>query len=92
MKKVVAIRAAILDLIDDPNKVGEDAIRYFEEGLLLIEDGKVKAFDTAENLLDQVPVGVDIQHYKNHLIIPGMIDTHPVPKPSDKRCNGSRNK
>ncbi len=76
MKKIVAIRAAILDLIDDPNIVGEDAIRYFEDGLLLIENGKVKAFDTAEKLLDQIPTGVNIQHYENHLIIPGMIDTH----------------
>lgn len=76
MNKIVAIRAAILDLIDDPNKVGEDAIRYFEDGLLLIENGKVKAFDTAEKLLDQIPAGINIQHYENHLIIPGMIDTH----------------
>lgn len=76
MTKIVAIRGEIIDLIDDPAKSGDAAIRHFKDGLLLIEDGRVKAFDDAEKLFDAVPDGVDIQHYDNHLIIPGMIDTH----------------
>lgn len=76
MTNIVAVRGEIVDLIGDPAKLGEAAVRYFKDGLLLIEDGKVVAFDAAEKLLDKVPADVDVQHYENHLIIPGMIDTH----------------
>ncbi len=72
----VAIRGEIIDLIDDPSVAGEEAVRYFKDGLLLIKDGKVQEFGAAEDLLAKVPEDVSVEYYQHHLIIPGMIDTH----------------
>lgn len=73
---IKAIRGQIMDVVDDPAVAGEDAVRFFDDGLLLLENGKVKAFGEAKTLLAQLPAGTDVEHFKHHLIIPGLIDTH----------------
>jgi len=76
MNKIVAIRGEIVDLVDDPHKVGDAAVRHFKDGLLLVENGKVSALGDFDSLKGKIPKTVEVQHYDNHLIIPGMIDTH----------------
>jgi guanine deaminase len=71
-----AFRGALLDFVDDPFYASEaDSVRYLPDGLLVLEDGKVKALGTYESLqasYANVPVTV----YPDRLIMPGFIDTH----------------
>ena len=71
-----AYRAAILHSLADPAEVGvEQSYEYFEDGILLIENGKVAQVGPAAELLPKL-AGVEIQHHRDALITPGFIDTH----------------
>ena len=71
-----AFRGAFLDFIDDPFYVAEvDSVRYFADGLLILEDGKIKALGNYESL-GATYAGVPITAYPDRLIMPGFIDTH----------------
>ncbi|MFI8980994.1 guanine deaminase [Ectopseudomonas khazarica] len=73
---VKAYRAAILHSLADPAAVGvEQSYQYFEDGILLIENGKVAQVGAAAELLPKL-AGVEVQHYRDALITPGFIDTH----------------
>lgn len=72
-----AYRAAILHSIADPAEVGiEASYEYFEDGLLVIDDGKISALGHASELLPTLPADIEINHYQDALITPGFIDTH----------------
>ncbi len=71
-----AYRAAILHSLADPAMVGvEQSYEYFEDGILLIENGKVAQVGAAAELLSKL-TDVEVQHYRDALITPGFIDTH----------------
>lgn len=71
-----AFRASILDFIADPFYAPEsECIRYFSDGLLVVEDGKVLDLGDYETLKEQY-AQIPINHYSNQLILPGFIDTH----------------
>ncbi|WP_417226849.1 guanine deaminase [Amphritea sp.] len=74
---VTAYRAAILDSLGDPAEIGlNNSIRYFEDGLMLVENGTITALGDATALLPNLPQGCEIKHYEDALIAPGFIDTH----------------
>lgn len=74
--QVKAYRAAILHSIADPAVVGvEQSYEYFEDGVLVIENGQVAQVGHAAELLPTLK-SVEIKHYANALITPGFIDTH----------------
>ena len=71
-----AFRGAVLDFVDDPFYVSEaDSVRYFADGLLVLEGGKVKALGAYERL-QATYAGVPVVTYPDRLIMPGFIDTH----------------
>ena len=73
---VKAYRAAILHSIADPAVVGvEQSYEYFEDGLLVIDNGQVAKVGHAADLLSSLK-GVEIIEYRDALITPGFIDTH----------------
>ncbi|WP_263140997.1 guanine deaminase [Pseudomonas sp. RIT-PI-AD] len=73
---VKAYRAAILHSLADPADVGvERSYAYFEDGLLLVEDGRVVQVGEAAALLPGL-AGVEVVEYRDALITPGFIDTH----------------
>ena len=73
---VKAYRAAILHSIADPAVVGvEQSYEYFEDGLLVIDNGQVAKVGHAADLLPTFK-GVEITEYRDALITPGFIDTH----------------
>ncbi|VXC82024.1 guanine deaminase [Pseudomonas sp. 9AZ] len=73
---VKAYRAAILHSIADPAVVGvEQSYEYFEDGLLVIDNGQVANVGNAADLLPTLK-GVEITEYRDALITPGFIDTH----------------
>ena len=69
-------RSSFLDAIADPFYVPEaDCIRYFADGLLVVEDGQVKDLgDYAE--LQSLYADIPITDYRDRLIVSGFIDTH----------------
>lgn len=72
-----AFRASILHLLGDPgDNLNSEQIEYWEDGLLLIENGYIIAVGDAEAMLLELPDDCELTEYPNQLIIPGMIDTH----------------
>lgn len=72
-----AFRASVLHLLDDPGEdLHSEQIEYWEDGLLLLENGHIAAVGAAETLLKTLPEGCAVSEYPGQLIIPGMIDTH----------------
>jgi len=72
-----AYRAAIVHSIADPAEVGVDAsYAYFEDGLMLVENGKITAVGDAKDLLGKLASDVEVVAYKDALITAGFIDTH----------------
>lgn len=71
-----AFRAQILHFTAAPDIRTGAGVEYFEDGVLLVERGHVKALGRAEDLARQ---GLDLQscrHYPDYLLMPGLIDTH----------------
>ncbi|MGB7414758.1 MAG: guanine deaminase [Thermosynechococcaceae cyanobacterium] len=76
MPALKAIRGSFLDFIDDPYYASEeDSIRYFADGLLVLEAGKVKALGTYTDLEAEYGA-IPTTAYPGRLIMPGFIDTH----------------
>jgi guanine deaminase len=74
---IQAFRAALLHSIADPAEVGPMAsYEYFEDGLLVVENGLIKAIGHAPDLLPSLPDNTPITTYPDALITPGFVDTH----------------
>lgn len=72
-----AYRASILHSIADPKDVGIDAsYEYYEDGILVVENGHIIDLGTAEEVLARQEKPLDITEYKDKLITSGFIDTH----------------
>jgi guanine deaminase len=73
---VKAYRAAILHSIADPALVGDaQSYEYFEDGVLVVDNGQVAKIGHAKDLLPTLN-GVEVIEYRDALITPGFIDTH----------------
>jgi guanine deaminase len=70
-----ALRGQLLTFQDDPHD-RSDSHRHLEDGLLVIEDGRIAALGDAHALLPTLPEGTAVEHYPDCLILPGLIDTH----------------
>lgn len=72
-----AYRAAIIHSIADPADVAVEAsYEYFEDGLMVVDNGKIIALGNAEDLLKTLAGDVEIVSYQDELITAGFIDTH----------------
>jgi guanine deaminase len=72
-----AYRAAIIHSIADPAEVAAEAsYEYFEDGLMLVDNGNILALGNAEDLLGTLTDDVEIVSYQDALITAGFIDTH----------------
>lgn len=72
-----AYRASILHFIADPDAVEPDAsYQYFDDGILLVDDGHIVRVGEAEAMLAELPAGQAVSSYPDSLITPGFIDTH----------------
>ena len=69
-----AWRGEILSVPDDPHFAGADAIRHFEDGLLVVENGLVLACGPHAELADKF-AEVPIERLEG-LIVPGFVDAH----------------
>jgi guanine deaminase len=70
-----AFRASFLDFLEDPFYVPEtESVRYIADGLLVIENGKIKELGTYESLKNKYQEFITA--YPGMLIMSGFIDTH----------------
>jgi guanine deaminase len=69
-----AYRAEILSVPEDPAVAGADAIRHFEDGLLVVEDGLVLACGPHAELAAKF-ADVPVERLDG-LIVPGFVDAH----------------
>lgn len=70
-------RASILHCLGDPGEKGDpSAIEYFDDGVLLVEDGHVAALGEAEAMLESCAGGTEVTDYSGKLLVPGFIDCH----------------
>lgn len=77
MSQRKAYRASILHSVADPREVGPEAsYEYIDDGLLLVEEGRVLRVGIAERLLPTLGSEVEVVTYEHALITPGFVDTH----------------
>jgi guanine deaminase len=70
----IAYRGSIFHLLDDPAK-SQNAYQYIEDGLLAIENGKVKEVGETSQLIARY-TPKQIVDYRGKIIMPGFVDTH----------------
>ncbi len=72
-----AIRGRLLSFLRAPNGVGDaKSYRYIDDGTVLVKNGKIEAVEPAAQLAAQLSPDVPVEHFPNHLIMPGFIDPH----------------
>jgi guanine deaminase len=75
-----AFRASILHCLADPGGATDhnktSAVEYFDDGLLIVEKGRVREIGEAETLLRSLNGNADVVEHRDKLIIPGLIDCH----------------
>jgi guanine deaminase len=69
-------RASILHFLSDPLKEDEHSYEYFEDGVLVVDEGKVIQLGDANALLAQLDHPAKLVDLRGQLIIPGFVDTH----------------
>lgn len=72
-----AFRAPILHCLSDPgDKSAASAYEYFEDGLLVVDNGAIVEAGDAGALLQSRYRDIATTAYPGHLIVPGFIDCH----------------
>ena len=65
-----AFRGTLAWFTGDP-RVARDALRCIEDGLLLVEEGRIVSAESYQNT-----TGVDVVDYRGKLLMPGFVDAH----------------
>jgi guanine deaminase len=78
MVQLKAYRGSIFHMLDNPiyRQSPDDAYQYWEDGVLLVENGKIKAAGPAATILPEFPEGVPVASYPDSMIMPGFVDIH----------------
>jgi guanine deaminase len=72
-----AYRAAVLHCLADPGEQSDpSAWEYFDDGLLIVDKGRVVRIGDAGVMLPEVGNEADVVDYRGKLIVPGFIDCH----------------
>ncbi len=77
MSERSAVRGRLLTFIDDPAEArAGESHRYWQDGVVAIEDGRIVEVGEAKDLLPRLVEGTTVHHYPDQLVLPGLIDTH----------------
>lgn len=71
-----AHRGAVVHALRDPGEGDDAALEYFEDGLLVVADGKVREAGPAAELLARLPADTPVTDHGGQLIMPGFVDSH----------------
>jgi guanine deaminase len=74
--RAVAVRGEILHFVGDPAVDGPGAARHYEDGCLIVADGRVVAAGDATDLLPGLPPDATVVDHRGKWILPGFVDTH----------------
>jgi guanine deaminase len=70
-------RGQILSFVADPGDgTNVDSYRYFADGALIVDGGRIAAMGPADAILAQMPQGTPVADHGRALLMPGFIDTH----------------
>ncbi|WP_316148848.1 guanine deaminase [Cupriavidus sp. BIC8F] len=70
-----AIRGRVLHFLRDP-QFHEDAYQYWDDGVLIVTNGRIAAAGDYTQLAARIPADAEIVDHRGKLIVPGFIDTH----------------
>lgn len=77
MTAVCAVRGRIAHCLGDPGAdARSNAVACFDDGVLVLDDGKVARVGPADAVLSELPDHVPVTDHRGKLIVPGFIDTH----------------
>ena len=72
-----AYRSSLLHCLADPGEGAESsALEYFEDGLLIVENGVVVEAGDASTLMPQLSDDIAVTDFSGKIIVPGFIDCH----------------
>ena len=72
-----AFRGSVFHCLADPGEHDdEQAVVWFEDGLLVVEDGMIEALGEADALMGSLSDDTQVEDYSGKLIVPGLIDCH----------------
>ena len=72
-----AFRGSIFHCLSDPGPHADDgAVEHVDDGLLIVEDGRVIRTGSATELLGTLSPEVEVVDHSGKLIVPGLIDCH----------------
>jgi len=72
-----ALRGRVLSFCGDPALLPVDqAVQYWHDGMVLIDDGLIAAVGAVGDLRMHVPAAVAVEDHGERLILPGLIDPH----------------
>jgi len=72
-----AYRASIFHCLADPGENDATAaIEYFEDGVLVVEDGRIAEVGAASSLLGSFSKDTRVEDLSGKLIVPGFVDCH----------------
>lgn len=73
----VAYRARIAHCLRDPGEQDcSEALQVFEDGLLVVDRGRVQAIGPADPMLESLGEAVEVIDRRGHWLIPGFVDCH----------------
>jgi len=76
-ENTTAIRGKLLWFTDNPfHEVPSDCMTHIQDGILLIQNGKITACGPADDIMPHIPEGINLDNYPDHIIMPGFIDAH----------------
>ena len=71
------IRGRVLTFVSEPQGIEDTAsYRYFEDGAVLVRDGKVVEVGHHADVAKLATPGIKVADHRPNLVLPGLIDTH----------------
>ena len=71
-----AFRGTVVHCLADPRETAaRDAVQIFDDGMLVVDDGRIVAVGEADQIA-AVHKGIDVEDHAGCLIVPGFIDSH----------------
>lgn len=73
-----AFRGSVLHFLRDPGEATDpvDAYEYFEDGILVVRDGRVAEVGPASDVSARLPAGTPVVDRSGKLLLPGFVDCH----------------
>jgi guanine deaminase len=72
----LAVRGHLVHCRDDPFRVGPSALETFEDGVMVVVDGRIAAIGPYSEMASQAASCASLIHRPGMMILPGFVDAH----------------